>query len=132
MNREDGLVNHRLNELQPCSWSSFVYISDKVDQQSTQSNQADHLLEQANASPTAKVFPLSTMQVGDLVRIVSLNCGESSNRLMGMGFIPDVILEIISCTSTGSMIVAFGNQRLGLGAEMTKRIQVMDAEAHLG
>jgi len=115
MNSGDDLVNHWLNELQPRSWSSFVYVSDASDRQSAQSSEADHLLEQSNVSPGAKVFPLSTMQVGDRVRIVSLNCGEAHNRLMGMGFMPGVVLKIVSCTATGSVIVALQDQRLGLG-----------------
>jgi len=132
MRSGDDLVNHRLNEPQPQSWSSFVYISDEVDQQSAQSSQADQLLDQLSISLSAEVFPLSTMQVGDRVRIVSLNCGESNPRLMGMGFIPDVVLEIISSTATGSVIVALQHQRLGLGAEMAQRIQVMNAAEPLG
>jgi len=132
MNSEDDLVNRGLDKLQPKSWSSFIYVSDGVDQQSAQASQADHLLDQLNVSLSAKVFPLSTMQIGDRVRIVSLNCGESNNRLMGMGFMPDVVLEIISCTATGSVIVALQDQRLGLGAEMAQRIQVIDAAESLG
>lgn len=131
MNSGDDRVNHWLNQLQPRNWSSFMYVSDG-SKQSTQSSPADRLLDQSNASPSARVFPLSTMQVGDRVRIVSLNCGESNNRLMGMGFMPDVVLEVVSCTATGSVIVALGDQRLGLGAEMAQRIQVISAETQLG
>ncbi len=132
MNSKNDLDNRWSNELQSSSWSSFVYISDEVDQQSAPSGQVEQLLDQLNGSLTAKILPLSMMQVGDLVRIVSLNCGESNNRLMGMGFMPDVVLEVISCTSTGSVIVALQDQRLGLGAEMAQRIQVIDAAAPLG
>lgn len=137
MNTGDDLVNHWLNELQPQNWSSFVFVSDGISPRLDSINHVDRLLDQSrldqsNVSRTARVFPLSTMQVGDRVRIVSLNCGEANNRLMGMGFMPDVVLEVISCTATGSVIVALQDQRLGLGAEMAQRIQVMDAAPPFG
>ncbi|MBW4468343.1 MAG: ferrous iron transport protein A [Pegethrix bostrychoides GSE-TBD4-15B] len=78
------------------------------------------------------IISLTTTKVGDHVRIVSLNCGESNSRLMGMGFIPDAVLEVISCPATGSVIVALQDQRLGLGADMAQQIQVIDAAHPLG
>jgi ferrous iron transport protein A len=73
-------------------------------------------------------YPLTATKVGDRVRIVSLNCGESNNRLMGMGLIPGAVLEVMSSTATGSVIVSLQDHRLGLGAEMAERIQVIDAD----
>ncbi|MBD2313068.1 ferrous iron transport protein A [Desertifilum sp. FACHB-1129] len=90
-------------------------------------------LEAASPPESAcpQILPLSARQVGDRVRILSLNCGESNHRLLGMGFIPGVILQIISRTGTGSAIVALynssGSQRLGVGAEMAQQILVVDA-----
>ncbi|MDX2229537.1 MAG: FeoA family protein [Leptolyngbyaceae cyanobacterium bins.349] len=77
-------------------------------------------------------YALAIAQVGDRVRIVALNCGEANNRLMGMGFMPNVVLEVVSRTATGSVIVALQDQRLGLGAEMAQHIQVIDAATQLG
>jgi ferrous iron transport protein A len=124
MNRGGDLVNHWMADLKVSGWQGFVYISDAVVEPLSQ---ADLLPDLPEHPLKARVFPLSTMQVGDRVRIVSLNCGESNHHLMGMGLMPDVILEVISCTATGSVIVALQNQRLGLGAEMTQRIQVINA-----
>ena len=64
-------------------------------------------------SPNAKTMALSTSKVGDRVRIVSLNCDESNSRLMGMGFMPGVVLEVVSCAATGSVIVALQDHRNG-------------------
>lgn len=115
----DNLVNR---------WQSFVYISNGGGEPS---GQADLSPELSERSFNARVLPLSTMQVGDRVRIVSLNCGEANNRLMGMGFMPDVVLDVVSRTATGSVIVALQDQRLGLGAEMAQKIRVIEAEAQL-
>ncbi|MUG92613.1 ferrous iron transport protein A [Scytonema sp. UIC 10036] len=90
------------------------------------SAQADLSPDALENTGEARVFPLSTMQVGARVRIVSLNCGEYNNRLMGMGLMPNALLEVISCTASGSVIVALQDQRLGLDAEMAQGIQVID------
>ncbi|WP_449418191.1 FeoA family protein [Phormidium nigroviride] len=125
MNSGDESVNHSIADLQPDRWQGFVYVSDAAIKPSVQ---ADLPLDAPENSLKVKVFPLSAMQVGDRVRIVSLNCGESNNRLMGMGLIPGAVLEVISSITTGSAIVSLQDQRLGLGAEMAQRIQVIDAD----
>lgn len=112
-------------------WQGFVYLGTSIKNVSNslkQGTRAQHVENSSNAT----ILPLSSRQSGDRVRIVSLNCGEFNNRLMGMGFMPDVVLEVISCTPTGSVIVALQDQRLGLGADMAQRIQVIDAEQQLG
>ena len=82
----------------------------------------DNLLER---SPKAKTLALSEIKVGDRVRIVYLNCDESNGRLMGMGFMPGVVLEVVSSAATGSVIVALQDHRLGLGMDMAQCIQVV-------
>nr|WP_255552874.1 FeoA family protein [[Phormidium] sp. ETS-05] len=64
-------------------------------------------------------------KVGDRVEIVELGCGESNNRLMGMGLMPGTVLEVISRTPSGSVIVTQGEHRLGLGADMAHLVQVI-------
>ncbi|WP_253188375.1 FeoA family protein [Leptolyngbya sp. 'hensonii'] len=118
------MVNHQAANQQPSGWQGFVYVSDGV---SDLPSQADVPLDGSENSLNARVFPLSTTNLGDRVRVISLNCGESNSRLMGMGLMPDIVLEVISCTAKGSVIVAWQDQRLGLGAEMAQRIQVMAA-----
>lgn len=80
-------------------------------------------------SPNAKPLALSAIQAGDRVRIVSLNCDESNSRLMGMGFMPGAVLEVVSSAATGSVIVALQDHRLGLGIEMAQCIQVIPVES---
>lgn len=122
MSGGDDLINPWLDDLKPAGWQGFVYFSEAIDAVSDPSLQSFH----------TRVFPLSTMQVGDRVRIVSLNCGDSNGRLMSLGLMPNVVLEIVSCTPTGSVIVALQDQRLGLSADMAQQIQVIDAEQQLG
>lgn len=133
MNSGANLIHRWLSELHPRSRSRFVSVSDAGnheagDREFTQSSQPNHLPEQPNVSPVGRTFPLSTAQVGDHIRIVLLNCGEANNRLMGMGLMPGVVLQVISSIATGSVIVSLQDHRLGLGTEMAKRIQVMDAD----
>ena len=70
------------------------------------------------------IRPLTEVEAGQFVRIVAVNGNESNNRLMGMGLIPGVVLQLISSKSTGSVIVAIHNHRLGLGLEMAACIEV--------
>jgi len=71
-----------------------------------------------------QIRPLAEVEAGQFVRIVAVNGNESNNRLMGMGLIPGVVLQLISSKSTGSVIVAIHNHRLGLGLEMAACIEV--------
>lgn len=87
--------------------------------------------EMANSSELSTIS-LAKAKVGDHVRIVSLNSGEGNNRLMAMGLMPGVILEVISCTGTGSAIVAFDGQRLGLGADMAEKISITKIRSSVG
>jgi ferrous iron transport protein A len=129
MNSGDDLVNHWMADLQPPGWQGFMYVSGRAIEPL---NYSDSPLDEAGNPFNASAFPLSKTRVGDRVRIVSLNCGESNNRLMGMGLMPDMVLEIVSCTPTGSVIVALQDQRLGLGAEMAQQIQVIDETQPFG
>jgi ferrous iron transport protein A len=126
MTEGDDLMRHGLKAFTTSSWQGFVYLNglshpyeDRLECDRASSGQENFF------NPT--IQPLSSQRPGALVRIVSLNCGESNNRLMGMGLMPDAILEVISCSDTGSVIVALQDQRLGLGAEIAQRIQVIDA-----
>ncbi len=125
MNSDDDLVNHWTADLQSDRGQEFLYVSDAVVEPSSQTSLPPDVAE---SSLNARGFPLSVMQVGDRVRIVSLNCGESNNRLMGMGLIPGAVLEVMGSRATGSVIVSLQDHRLGLGAEMAERIQVIDAD----
>ncbi|NJK37854.1 MAG: ferrous iron transport protein A [Oscillatoriales cyanobacterium RM1_1_9] len=135
----DDLINHGESGLTLNPWKSFVYLGGfpQIDQPVNQRT-APLVENRVNLSEAVDpatlrtlMFPLAAAQVGDRVRIITLNCGESDNRLMAMGFMPGVILELVNCSATGSVIVALQDQRLGLGAEMAQQIQVIDGAISL-
>jgi len=109
-------------------WQPFIYLGESPHPK-VEGRHGDNFPEQADCSAAqSPMTSLAMAQVGDRVRIVSLNCGESNNRLMGMGLVPGAVLEVISRVSPGSVIVSLQDQRLGLGTEMARRIQVTDAD----
>ncbi len=84
-----------------------------------------HTVEPSHRQSASQL--LAETMAGDRVRIVALNCAEANNRLMGMGLMPGKVLDVISRTNTGSIVVAIQDHRLGLGADMSQRIQVTTA-----
>ncbi len=71
---------------------------------------------------TVKSFPLAMASVGERLSVVKLKGGEGTvHRLIGMGFAPGNRLQIIS-TTNGSVIVALGDNRIGLGMGMAQKI----------
>lgn len=78
----------------------------------------------ANGFTELQSFPLAKARQGDRLEIVALNCGEGNSRLMAMGLMPGRMLEIMSSATTGAVMVAMDDHRLGLGREMAEKIQV--------
>jgi len=99
-------------------WRSFVYLGETPDREIIDRDKSEDL----------SAISLSETKVGDRITVVSLNCGEANNRLMGMGLMPGVQLQVVSVTGTGSAIVALDDNRLGLEAKMAQKIQVQKAD----
>lgn len=69
-----------------------------------------------------KSFPVAMASIGEKLRIVKLKGSEGTvRRLIGMGLVPGIEVQIIS-NSGGSVIVAIGDNRIGLGAGMAQKI----------
>jgi ferrous iron transport protein A len=112
-------------------WQGFTYISGSfTNSVAGLAPSAEIFHPQADDQPvdiypnSVQSYPLSEVQTGDRLRVVSLNCGDSNPRLMAMGLMPGTEVQVISHTRTGSVILAFGQNRLGLGADLTPHIQV--------
>ncbi|AMW29164.1 MULTISPECIES: ferrous iron transport protein A [Arthrospira] len=105
------------------SWSGFTYLKDNTGHDRTISESPESLVVVGKPS-TPGAFALSEAKVGDRLYIVALNCAGGNTRLMGMGLMPGVELNVISSTTSGSVIIALGDHRLGLGADMAENIQV--------
>lgn len=131
MRENDERANFEPQDVEPYHWNSFVYLSESGA--GAPHGHADELMARTADSTDfqPQVFPLSTVKVGNRIRITALTCGDANNRLMGMGLIPGAVVEIVSTTPTGSVILALQEQRLGLGAEMAQKILVTDAEQPL-
>ncbi|TVQ16109.1 MAG: ferrous iron transport protein A [Leptolyngbya sp. DLM2.Bin15] len=115
MHSGDDLVHHWLQDVHPSSWQGFTYVSDRSP---------SPLSERDSLDPSSSPHVLSSMDVGDRVQIIDLNCGDATSRLRGMGFMPGVALEIVSVLSSGSVIVRLGQQSIGLNALMASQVQV--------
>jgi ferrous iron transport protein A len=96
------------------SWA-FTFIGGTSD-----------LETEASESTVEQVFPLTSTKVGDRVWIVGFSGEGGINRLLSLGLIPGVEVEVMSCISKGSILVKFQNHRLGLGAGMANRVMVTD------
>ncbi len=99
-------------------WPSFIYLGETADQETIDRDKSENL----------STISLSETKVGDRITVVSLNCGETNNRLMGMGLMPGVQLRVVSVTGTGSVMVALDDNRLGVDAKMAQKIQVEKAD----
>lgn len=111
-------------------WQAFTYVSrgdasgDNVaDRQRPPMPLDSESLNQSNLHS----YPLSEAHTGDRLCIIALHCGEMDARLMAMGLMPGTIVQVISHTQKGSVILSFGQSRIGLGADITTQIQVMPA-----
>jgi len=112
-------------------WQGFTYISNSSTSSADPVLSAQPIAQKTKAqpnTPVSSVRALSDVQTGDRLQIISLNCGESDPRLMAMGLMPGTNVQVISHTRKGSVILAFGQNRLGLGADLTPHIQVAESE----
>lgn len=70
-------------------------------------------------------FPLAFCRVSAHMRIVRLKGKDCLARhLLGTGLTPGAELQVISRTSSGSVIVALQDNHIGLGAGIAQRIMV--------
>ncbi|WP_019499743.1 FeoA family protein [Pseudanabaena sp. PCC 6802] len=127
MDRVDDHGNHGLQNFKQSPWQAFVYLSESSGRDRNVRNGEKRFETADQADTKSSMVPLAMAKVGDRVRIVSLNCDDCNNRLMAMGLMPGGVVQVVSRTATGSTIVALQDNRLGLGAEMARCIQVIDA-----
>jgi ferrous iron transport protein A len=69
-------------------------------------------------------FSINNSRGGDRVWIVSLSSNSDNPYLLSLGLTPGTELQIISRTKSGSVIVAYNDNRIGLGAEIAHTIFV--------
>ncbi len=115
---ENNDHNHQQNRNQKLKGWGFNFFGNTPATALTKENSAEMGFE----IDTGKSFPLAMASVGECLRIVKLKGAEGTvRRLIGMGFVPGIELQIIS-TTNGSVIVALGDNRIGLGVGMAQKI----------
>lgn len=114
-------------------WEGFTFVGDSTASVACDAwpiyPSSPSAMHRQGMLPPDIGFTLSEAEVGDRLQIVALNCGGANARLMGMGLMPGTCLEVISKTASGSVVVAIGEHRLGLGADMAHQITVVPAPA---
>ena len=89
--------------------------------------QQDGTAEKAREVPykqsnTGKSFPLAMACEGERLQIAKLKGSEGTvHRLIGMGLVPGAEIKLINIVS-GSVIVAIGDNRIGLGMGMAQKV----------
>lgn len=71
-------------------------------------------------------FPLAMAKVGDRVWIVGFRGKGNISHLLSLGLTPKTEMKVVSCTSSGSVIVAVQDNHLGLRASIAQDILVTD------
>lgn len=116
--RGDDDLDKSPNKSPSQQWWGFKFFcgnsSEELNQNSTISNFVK----------SDDIIPLSQARSGDIVLIVELLPISCIEDLRKMGFLPGKEIQIISRTTTGSVIVLLQNQSIGLGKDMAKSILV--------
>ncbi len=70
------------------------------------------------------IMPLSDASIGDRVKVIEIDGGRKvTNRLMELGIIEGVLLDVVNCGG-GPLIITVGNSRFALGQGIAKKIIV--------
>lgn len=115
--KQNQAYNEQNQQSNPTQFKGFTFYGEtpevsETENSSTETQPAGH----------GKSFPVAMASVGEKLRIVKLKGSEGTvRRLIGMGLVPSIEIQIIS-NSGGSVIVAIGDNRIGLGAGMAQKI----------
>lgn len=105
-------------ESNPRQFKAFTFYGETPEVSETE----DSSKETQPAVAEGKSFPLAMASIGEKLLIVKLKGSEGTvRRLIGMGLVPGIEVQIIS-NSAGSVIVGIGENRIGLGAGMAQKI----------
>ena len=70
--------------------------------------------------------PLSTVKVGETVKLVSIKAGRSLNsRLASMGLVPNVKLTVVNNRHSGPFVISVKDSRMMLGRGIAHKIMVL-------
>ena len=103
--------DNKFNSPETRKWSGFKFFCG-AQSQKLNFNSDDNLIS------------LSQTEVGDVVCIVEIEPIDCIDYLLNMGFTVGTELQIVSITTTGSVVVNLNDKCLGLGADMARSIFV--------
>jgi Fe2+ transport system protein FeoA len=70
--------------------------------------------------------PLSTVQAGQTVKLVSIDAGHGLNsRLASMGLLPNVKITVVNNTHPGPFVISVRDSKMVLGRGMAHKIMVV-------
>jgi len=70
--------------------------------------------------------PLSTVQAGEIVKLVRINAGHGLNsRLASMGLLPNVEVTVVRNTHPGPFVISVKDSKMMLGRGMAHKIMVL-------
>lgn len=73
-----------------------------------------------------QVRPLSTVSVGETVKLVRIEAGQGLNsRLASMGLVPNVEITVVSSGRPGPFIITVKDSKMMLGRGMAQKIMVL-------
>ena len=100
------------------SWQGFKFFCGDSGERLNRNSRIPNFLESDD------IIPLSEVRAGEIVLIVELLLIDCVKDLQNMGFSPGIEIQVISRTTTGSVIVLLDNQQIGLGKDMAINILV--------
>ncbi|MGD1911505.1 MAG: ferrous iron transport protein A [Rivularia sp. (in: cyanobacteria)] len=113
--RGDDDLDKSPEKSQSQEWQGFKFFCK---------DSGEELYEISNFSESNDIIPLSQARAGDIVLIVKLINIGCVKDLRNMGFLPQKEIQVISRTTTETVVVVLENQRIGLGKDMAKSILV--------
>lgn len=97
----------------------FSYFGGSVEEET----ESDEIFKE---SKIESCYPLAEVTPGKRIWLVGFKGKGGINRLLAMGLTPGAQLEVVSSQSSGSVLVAIQNSRIGVGAGIAQRILVSD------
>ncbi|MEO1763162.1 MAG: ferrous iron transport protein A [Cyanobacteria bacterium J06629_18] len=100
------------------SWQGFKFFCGDSGEELNQNSTLSNYLESDD------IIFLSQVQAGEIILVVDILPIDCIEELKNMGLLPGKEIQVISRTTTGSVIVIADNQRIGLGKDMARNIKV--------
>ena len=118
--------NHRTKQTRSHQRCGFTFIGgtpEKPEDEVNRDKLARPLAQ--NKLMSEQLFPLSTTQIGDRNAIAQILSGKNmERRLSQMGLTLGSEVQVISKTTSGSVIICIQDEQIGLGAGMANRVMV--------